>query len=369
MQKRERGLLASQDPAQRDLQASAALALSQPLDPTTTQAPAGRLPVTWESALAAWLRQLNSAGTRATYGSAVHAFFGTPGAPDLDSPELVAALDAYAGALRMRVDATDPRERLAPASLNVRLAALRSFLGFCRKRGWLAPYVTGEVIADALQGMRSTVQRPYQIIESPAELRVMLEAAAADTWDPLRCVALVALGLGAGLRVAELVSLDVCDLGSDTHGCYVDVRSGKGRKQRQVGIAPDVYESVVAYLTATGRAVHRTADRALPLFLSGGSTQHRLAAKQARRVIEACARRAGFDAIGKHITPHSLRHSYAIALLMGDAETGRPVAPLPAVSKLLGHSGIAVTGRYLNHDTRRTLARYTPSLRQATASN
>ncbi len=233
-------------------------------------------PMTWERALDTWCREkLQSATTRATYASAVRACFGVAGAPDLADLD-VATLSAYAGALRWRAaPSAPPTGRLAPATVNLRLAALRSFLGFCRRRGWLAPALTGEAIADALEGVRAHVQRPYQVIEGD-ELGQLLEAAAAEAYDPTRALALVALALGAGLRVAELCALDAGDLHREVHRdttrevveWYVDVRSGKGGKDRQVPIAQDVYELVAAYLTDTGRTTHRTADRATPLLLS-----------------------------------------------------------------------------------------------------
>ena len=205
-----------------------------------------------------------------------------------------------------------PSERLAPATVNLKLAALRSFLSFCRRRGWLSPLLSGEAIDDALEGLRSHVQRPYQIVERE-ELEAMLDAAGADGYDAPRAVALVALGLGAGLRVAELCALDVGDLASDATGCYVDIRRGKGEKDRQIPISQDVYELIAAYLIETGRAVHRTADRETPLLLSRkrASSPGRLTTRQARRIVEACACRAGVS-LRKRITPHSLRHSYAI---------------------------------------------------------
>jgi integrase len=80
--------------------------------------------------------------------------------------------------------------------------------------------------------------------------------------------------------------------------------------------------------------------------------------------VAAAAQRAGLLDAGRRITPHALRHSYALRLLLGDAEAGQEGAPLPAVSKLLGHSSVAVTGRYLDHFERRDLARYAPVLRR-----
>lgn len=330
--------------------------------------------VTWERALDAWRVKLQSDTTRATYCSQVRAFFRVPGVPTLAALDLD-TLDAYAGALRLRASKdAPPGERLAPATVNLKLAALRSFLGFCRRRGWLSPLLSGEAMHDALEGLRATVQRPYQIVEGADELRSLLDAAAADAYDAQRALALMGLALGAGLRVAELCALDVGDLASDATGCYVDVREGKGQKQRQVPIAQDVYELVDGYLSATGRAVHRTADRGTPLFLSRKckGDAGRLTTRQARRVIVALARRAG-DAVPslahKRITPHALRHSYALDVLAGDPAAGRMGAPLPAVSKLLGHSSVAVTGRYLAHFERRDLGAYAPSLRRAQAAS
>lgn len=167
------------------------------------------------------------------------------------------------------------------------------------------------------------------------------------------------------MRGCQLLDIGIGDLASDATGCYVDVCSGKENKQRQVSIAQDVYELVAAYLAATNRAVHRTANRGMPLFLSrkcrAGSG--RLTIRQSRRIIVGCAERAGL-AERKRITPHALRHSYAINVLGGDPEQGRTGAPLPAVSKLLGHASVAVTGRYLNHFERRDLGAFAPSLRR-----
>lgn len=78
------------------------------------------------------------------------------------------------------------------------------------------------------------------------------------------------------------------------------------------------------------------------------------------------ASRAGFTATGRHLTPHALQHSYAIGVLAVDPECGVPPAPVPAVAALLGHSSIAVTGRYLKHFARRDLARFAPCLKQTT---
>lgn len=352
-------------PAQRGKRGRS-LVLSAPLPARTDETP--ERVTSWTAALVAWRVKLQSETTKATYTSAVKAFFTTPGAPDLSALRLE-TLDAYRGALAMRASKDAPPDtRLAPSTVNLKLAALRSFLHFCRRRGW-TPGLTSEAIADGLEGISAHVQRPYQIVEGDSELAALLDAAAADAYDPARALALIGLALGAGLRIAELCALDVGDLANDATGPFIDVREGKGRKDRQVPISQDVYEIVAAYLASTGRAVHRTADRGTPLLLSrkSKSGNGRLTTRQARRVILACVHRAGLDT-QKRITPHGLRHSYALRVLAGDPEHGVPAAPLPAVSKLLGHSSVAVTGRYLAHFERRDLGQYAPSLRHASAS-
>ena len=349
-------------------------AVTRPLPPAVIPAepPAPYIPLTWERALEQWALHLRSAKTRATYLSQVRAFLREASAAAPTPTALTfEMLDAYAGALAYRAEKeSDPARRLAPATVNLKIAALRSFLQFARKRRWLAADLTGELIGDALVGIKTFVQRPYQIVEGMEQTR-LLDAAVSAT-NPARAQALIGLGLGAGLRLAELCALDVGDLATDATSCYVDVRQGKGHKDRQVPIADDVYALVLAYLAETGRAVWATADRATPLFLSrnrhnahGG----RLSERQAQAIIEDCAQRAGLLARGKHITTHSLRHSYGIDLLKGDAESGRPGAPLPAVAKMMGHSSVAVTGRYLAHFERGELSAYAPRLRRSAKMN
>lgn len=330
-----------------------------------------RASITWTRALKLWEERMRSEKTQATYLSHVCQFVreadGVPLA-DLTSD----LLGAYAGALTYRVEheTSGPKgkqPRLAPATVNLKLAALRSFLRFARLRGWLAPALTQDLISDALTGIRAKVKRPYQIVEG-AEMDTLLDAADADPTNPARAVALVGLALGSGLRLAELCHLNVGDLATDATSCYVDVRQGKGHQDRQVPITDEVYALVLAYLKATGRTVWSTADRATPLFLSrnrNNGAEGRLSERQAQIIVGACATRAGLPTRGKHITTHSLRHSYGIDVLKGDPENGRPSAPVPAVTKLMGHSSVAVTGRYLDHFERGELAAYAPKVRRS----
>ena len=322
---------------------------------------------TWRDALVAWRAQLVSKTTRDTYASTVRSFCTTPGAPDL-AALTIDDLYAYRGSLIFRAGKdAPPLERLTPATANVRMSGLKAFLLFCLNRRWLPADFSKERIKDSLEGIKSQVQRPYKIVEAGNEMERMLAAADQEAYDSLRAQALVALALRSGLRISELVDLNVGNVYHDAKGSFVDVQEGKGRKDRQVPIAEDMYELLLSYIHATKRSLHRAADRDTPLFLTRKqrSLSGRLCVRHARRIIERCAERAGLD--GKHITPHGLRHSYAIDVLSGDEETGRPPAPLPAVSRLLGHSSVAVTGRYLNHFERKDLAVFAPVLRKTSS--
>ncbi len=338
-----------------------------PSAPITAEAPSARWFWPWQEALERWRLSLagRSAATAATYASAVKVFFQTPGAPDL-AGITIEHLDAYASAQGLKAGKNAPgAERIAPATVNIRLAALKAFLLWCLNRDMLPGHLSKERIKDALRGITTRVQRPYQVLEAE-ELPAMLQAAEADKTDGARCLALVALGLGAGLRVSELCALNVGSIAIDKRGAYVDVQQGKGRKDRQVPIDESVYLLVAAYLEQTGRSIHRAADRDMPLFLTrkSKSSAGRLCTRHARRIIEACAERAGLQG-EKHITPHGLRHSYAFNLLLGSKEEGREGAPATAVANMLGHADLRHVMRYTDHLERQKLAVYAPSLRRA----
>ncbi len=233
----------------------------------------------------------------------------------------------------------------APASQAQALAALRSFLTWSRTMG--AHALPGDVVQVALRTPRATVLRPYSVL-SDAEITRVLGAAG----NP-RDRALLAVLLGAGLRAAEVCGLDVRDVQEDGDGGTVLlVRQGKGRKDRAVPVQPDVARLVRAYLAAAGR---RLGDEG-PLFRAHDRAAHRRADHRRERDHQRADRRLSTRAVGylvqrataaagveaKAISPHSLRHSFALRAL-------RHGGNVVAVSKLLGHASISTTQRYVNH--------------------
>lgn len=280
----------------------------------------------WPAVVAAYLAAgVDSDHTRRAYGRHLRAAFTTLGVAtvaDLTGADLAA--------YRAHVTSAD----LSPASQSQSLAALRSFLRWSRPLG--AHALPDEVVAVALRTPRATVQRPYQVLSEP-EIAAVIGAAATA-----RDRALLAVLLGAGLRAAEVVGLDVGDVREDGAGdALLHVRQGKGRKDRTVPIGRDVAALVRASLAATGR---RLGD-AGPLFRAhdrAATTRERgrLTARSVGYLVARACAAAGIEA--KRISPHSLRHTYALRAL-------RHGGNVVAVAKLLGHANVTTTQRYVDH--------------------
>ncbi|HJP28444.1 MAG TPA: site-specific tyrosine recombinase XerD [Dehalococcoidia bacterium] len=151
-----------------------------------------------------------------------------------------------------------------------------------------------------------------------------------DSIEDVRDIAMVELMYAAGLRVSELVGLDLRDVDLDTG----TVRTlGKGSKVRVIPIYDDAIESVASYITYS-RPIHARSDDENALFLNrrGG----RLTRQAYWLRLNKLATKAG---ISSKITPHMLRHSFATHLLHGGAS-------IRHVQELLGHSSIATTQIY-----------------------
>lgn len=350
---------------------------------------------TWRHALTLFLRSLESDHTRATYRRAVRAFFETPGAPDLDglTPALLgqyrAALcvrcglvsDQDAGETALTAAFVAPsrrQDRIAPATAQIRLAALRSFLVWLyREQGeWAAPWLPATLDTDTihyrLRSLRAVTVRPYEVLETADEQRAVLDVARVQDVQPERALALVALCLGGGLRIAEACAVRLGDVGRDAAGVYVRVQ-GKGHKERLARISDGVYQTLVRYAATSGRVLggrgrEGAREASEPLFLSykrGAASGTALKPGQARRIVKRVTKEAGALAptlADKRITPHALRHSFAIDALRGNPAEGRPPASVAAVSKLLGHANIEITSRYLDHLTQAELSQFAPSL-------
>ncbi len=206
------------------------------------------------------------------------------------------------------------------------LIALRSFLRFCTKRGF-------ETLAPSSIELPRVKRKQVSFLNHD-EVERLFAAIPADTLAGRRDRAIVALLYSSGLRVSELTNLDRTHINLDRGEFSV---RGKGQKDRTVYIDPSATQLIKTYLAA------RT-DSLPPLFTSNGGYQtvdqsgdfKRLTPRSIQRLVSGYALLAG---ITKHVSPHTLRHSFATGLLMNGAD-------IRSVQTLLGHSDISTTQIY-----------------------
>jgi len=235
-------------------------------------------------------------------------------------------------------------DALAPASVSRRLSALRTYYRFMMQVGWCDANPL-----DGLRGPRQTRTLPnmLSIDEIIALLGQPLDGADGDPLLHLRDLAILELMYGAGLRVSELVGLDVVHARDAER--LLRVR-GKGRKTRIVPYGTKAQHALRAWLPARAELRARAtsagtltptqdadADRALFLNWRG----FRLTARSVARMLEKRCLRAGLH---KTFNPHALRHSFATHML----DAGSDVRE---VQELLGHARLSTTQRYTHATT------------------
>lgn len=221
---------------------------------------------------------------------------------------------------------TNTSDELSVVTQNYHLIALRSFLRFCAKRGLSA------MSADKIELARTS--RPQVTFLTPEEVERLSSQPDTSTNAGLRDRAIIELLFSSGLRVSELVGLDRDHINLRRREFTV---RGKGQKDRPIFISQEAADWIDRYLD-------KRQDNTKPLFIRYSGTKkvdlsgnyHRLTARSVQRMVGRYARLAG---ITKHVSPHTLRHSFATDLLMNGAD-------LRSVQAMLGHSNIATTQIY-----------------------
>jgi integrase/recombinase XerC len=237
--------------------------------------------------------------------------------------------------------------RMARSSLARKLATLRSFFRYLCRQGRLASNPAALVQAPRLP-VRTT---PHLSVDEAFQLLAAADAAAEPVGDSarrralaLRDRAILELFYASGLRISELTGLNLPDV--DPAAGLVRVL-GKGRKERIVPVGKLALQAVEACRAARGALDRRgSADSRSALFLNaqGG----RLTARSVSRVVLRYLLSSG---LGKRITPHGLRHSFATHLLSAGAD-------LRAIQELLGHARLSTTQRYTHVGLDRVLQVY-----------
>jgi site-specific recombinase XerD len=221
---------------------------------------------------------------------------------------------------------TNTSDELSKTTQNYHLIALRSFLRFCAKRSYPA------MPPDKIELART--QRPQVTFLNPEELERLFSQPKIGTLVGLRDRAILELLFSSGLRVSELVNLDRDHINLKRREFMV---RGKGQKDRPIFISEDAAGWISQYM-------EKRQDNTKPLFIRySGSKQvdlsgnyHRLTARSIQRMVARYTLLAG---ITKHVSPHTLRHSFATDLLMNGAD-------LRSVQAMLGHSNISTTQIY-----------------------
>ena len=261
-------------------------------------------------------------------------------------------LAAYRRDLRRYVAFCAKREVVVPA--DVEEPTIRSFVASISASTWgedERPY-SARTVARTLSSVRSfhrfllreggAERDPAAAIVQPKlprslphplpldDVSRLLEAPDTATPVGLRDRAIFEVLYGAGLRISELVGLDVDDLDLEEGSVRV---LGKGGKEREVPLGAFGRESVKAYLARARPTFASRASRAA-LFLNqrGG----RLTRQSCARILAASVEAAGID---RRVTLHTLRHSFATHLLEGGAD-------VRVVQELLGHASVATTQIY-----------------------
>ena len=212
----------------------------------------------------------------------------------------------------------------APATVARKVAAVKSLFDFLVSEGILARDPT-----ENLSSPRVGKALPTPL--SAAEVEALLaEPAKGSSLEAKRDKAMLELLYAGGMRVSELISMNVTDLNLEAGfvRCF-----GKGAKERILPIHPGAAQALGEYLKEARPLLLRSRDGEA-LFLNRRG--ERLTRQGFWLIIKAYARKAG---IKTEVTPHTLRHSFATHMLSGGAD-------LRAVQELLGHANISSTQIY-----------------------
>ena len=215
-------------------------------------------------------------------------------------------------------------KKLSPGSVLIAVAALRFLYKVSLKRDWS--------FEDAIPAPKKPQRLP--VVLSPEEVLHFLSCVGSTKHR-----AILTTCYAAGLRISEAIHLKPANI--DSQRMVIQVEQGKGQKDRYVMLSPKLLETLRSYF----RAVRP----------KGWLFEGDIAGQPINRssVELACQKARRLSAIRKPITPHSLRHGFAVHLL----ESGTDVR---TIQLLLGHRSLATTARYLRIATSKVCSTSSP---------
>ena len=216
---------------------------------------------------------------------------------------------------------------LSPSSIRRNVSAVRTYFRF----------LTGDgvVVRDPTERLETPKRwRTLPDVLTVEEVQTLLAAPSLNDPCAFRDRAMLELAYGAGLRVSEWITLGVRDLMLDEGLVRV---FGKGSKERLVPIGRSAIGAVAIYLRELRPRLEKGEGKGMLLLNARGRPLTRMGAW---KILRGYVERTG---ITRHVTPHTLRHSFATHLLEGGAD-------LRAVQEMLGHVDIATTQIYTHVD-------------------
>ncbi len=218
------------------------------------------------------------------------------------------------------------RRKVKKVTVNRKISSLRSFYKFLIRSG-----KTKNNPAGMIQSSKTEKYMPNFL--SVDEMFELLHAQNDTSTAGLRNRAMLELFYSSGLRLGELAGLNVMDLDFDQ--ALVKVR-GKGRKERIVPVGAPARQALQEYLAKTKEVRKKNSEDVFnsPLFLNLRGA--RITARSIARIVDEATKKSK---IGRKISPHALRHTFATHLLNAGAD-------LRSIQELLGHESLSTTQKY-----------------------
>jgi len=218
------------------------------------------------------------------------------------------------------------REKVKKVTVNRKVSSLRSFYKYLLRAGKVKNNPAEMVQTPKIEKYMPTflsVDETFQLLGDQGDHSV----------SGLRDSAMLELFYSSGLRLSELAGLNVTDL--DFRQALVKLR-GKGKKERIVPVGMQALQAIDEYLKETTEVRKKCDDDLFknPLFLNARGK--RITARSIARIVDAMTVKSG---IGRKISPHALRHTFATHLLNAGAD-------LRSIQELLGHESLSTTQKY-----------------------
>ena len=252
---------------------------------------------------------------------------------DFEGQEMIKPSDITPEVLRRfrlklnRFSDNQNKERLSALTQSYHLIALRGFFKYLAKRGIKS-------LDPSLIDLPRAAKKQVTFLHFD-EIERLLAEIPLDTESGLRDRAIIELLFSGGLRVSELCSLNRDSINLERREFMV---RGKGKKDRPIFIDKSTAECIEEYLnmrtdTLPALFLNNSANQQIP---STSGDFRRLTPRSIERIVQKYTRLAG---ITKHVTPHTMRHSFATDLLMNGAD-------IRSVQSLLGHANISTMQIY-----------------------